>query len=395
MSRPIRVLELRSVHGTGGGPEKTILHGAAAADPSRFAVTVCYLREPSDPLFGIGAWAERLGIDYLEIAERHPLDLGVITALRRLVRERGIDIVHAHEYKTDLLAWMLARVEPVVPLATVHGWTGHSRRERCLYYPLDKWVLARFPRLIAVSGEIRRELLRQGARPERVTTLLNGIDPAAFRRDRARGPEVRRPLGFAPGDTILGAVGRLEPQKRFDRLVDALALLRRKRPGLRLVLVGEGSSRGNLEARIRALGLQEDCRLLGHRTDVVDLHNAFDLFLQSSDYEGTPNVVLEAMALETPVVATDVGGTGELIADGEHGLLVPPGNAKRLREAIAQALDDPAAAARWAAAARARVEGPLSFTARTRTVEAIYEELTERSRQELTQPERRAFRASG
>lgn len=375
MSGPIRVLELRSVRGTGGGPEKTILHGAAAADPSRYAVTVCYLRAPKDPLFGIGERAERLGLDYQEIAERHPFDSGVLAALRRLVRQRGIEIVHAHDYKTDLLACLLARLERVVPLATVHGWTGHSRRERWLYYPLDKRVLVRFPRLIAVSGTIRRELLRRGVRPERVRTILNGIDPRSFRRDPARRPAVRAALGLAPEDIVLGAVGRLEPQKRFDRLLAVLADLRQRRPRLRLVLVGEGSLRGELEAAARRLGVEKDCRLLGQRSDVADLHHAFDLFVQSSDYEGAPNVVLEAMALETPVVATAAGGTGELIEDGVHGLIVPPGDPARLREAIERALTDREATARRAAAARARVEGPLSFQARMRQVEAVYEEL--------------------
>lgn len=371
----VRVLELRSARGMGGGPEKTILRGAAAADPSRLAVTVCYLKAPRDPLFGIGDQAQRLGIDYHEIEEKHLLDAGVLTALRRLVRQRGIRIVHSHEYKTDVLAWALARSERVVPLATVHGWTGHSRRERWLYYPLDKRILTRFPRLIAVSGEIRRELVRRGARPERVTTILNGIDPHAFRRDPSRRPAVRSALGLAPGDTVLGAVGRLEPQKRFDRLLEVFADLRRQRPGLRLVLVGEGSLRGEIESTAQRLGVHEDCRFLGHRTDVPDLHHALDLFVQSSDYEGTPNVVLEAMALETPVVATAAGGTGELIEDGVHGLVIPAGDAERLREAIVRALDDPEATARMAAAARARVEGPLSFQARMEAVETVYQEL--------------------
>jgi glycosyltransferase involved in cell wall biosynthesis len=375
MSEPIRVLELRSVNGTGGGPEKTILQGAAAADPSRYAVTVCYLRAREDPLFGIGARAGRLGIDYQEVPERHPLDSGVFSALRRLVCQRGIGIVHAHDYKTDVLALLLARAERVVPLATVHGWTGHSRRERWLYYPLDKRLLPRFPRLIAVSGTIRRELLRRGVRPERVSTVLNGIDPRAFRRDPARGPAVRAALGIAPDDVVLGAVGRLEPQKRFDRLLEVFAALRQGRPQLRLFLVGEGSTRGELETAARRLGIEGDCRLLGQRSDVADLHHAFDLFVQSSDYEGTPNVVLEAMALETPVVATDAGGTGELIEHGVHGLIVPPGDPVRLRAAIAIALADREGTARRAAAARERIEGPLSFAARMRAVEGIYQEL--------------------
>jgi glycosyltransferase involved in cell wall biosynthesis len=375
MNAPIRVLELRSVNGTGGGPEKTILQGAAAADPSRYAVTVCYLRSREDPLFGIGGRAGRLGIDYEEIAERHPLDSGVYSALRRLVRQRGIGLIHAHDYKTDILALLLARAEPVVPLATVHGWTGHSRRERWLYYPLDKRALVRFPRLIAVSGTIRSELLRRGVRPERVTTVLNGIDPQAFRRDPAREMEVRAALGLAPDDIVIGAVGRLEPQKRFERLLEVFATLRRDRERLRLLLVGEGSARGELEAAARSLGVEKDCRLLGHRADVADLHHAFDLFVQSSDYEGTPNVVLEAMALGTPVVATAAGGTAELIEDGVEGLIVPPGDPVRLREAIERALADREATARRAAAARARIEGPLSFESRMRAVERIYDEL--------------------
>jgi glycosyltransferase involved in cell wall biosynthesis len=378
MSGPIRVLELRSVRGTGGGPEKTILQGAAAADPCRYAMTVCYLRAQEDPLFGIGERAAGLGIDYHEIAERHPLDSGVLSALRRLVRQRGIEIVHAHDYKADLLAWLLARTEQVAPLATVHGWTGHSRRERWLYYPLDKRLLGRFPRLIAVSGAIRRELLRRGVRPEHVKTILNGIDPWAFRRDPARGPAVRAALGLALDDIVLGAVGRLEPQKRFDRLLEVFVDLRRNHPRLRLVLVGEGSLRGELAAAARRLGVEKDCHLLGQRSDVADLHHAFDLFVQSSDYEGTPNVVLEAMALETPIVATAAGGTAELIEDGVQGLIVPPGDLVRLREAIERALTDREATAQRAAAARALVEGPLSFEARMRAVEAVYEELSAR-----------------
>lgn len=375
MNAPIRVLELRCVHGTGGGPEKTILQGAAAADPSRYAVTVCYLRDREDPLFGIGERAGGLGIDYEEISERHSLDSGVYKSLRRLVRQRGIRIVHSHDYKTDILALLLARAEPVVPLATVHGWTGHSRRERWLYYPLDKRALVRFPRLIAVSGTIRSELLRRGVRSERVTTILNGIDPQAFRRDPAREPQVRSALGLEPDDVVIGAVGRLEPQKRFDRLLEVFAALRKNRSNLRLLLVGEGSARGELEALARRLGVEEDCRILGHRADVADLHHAFDLFVQSSDYEGTPNVVLEAMALGTPVVATAAGGTAELIEDGVEGLIVPPGDPVRLQEAIERALADREATLRRAAAARTRIEGPLSFTSRMRAVERIYDEL--------------------
>jgi glycosyltransferase involved in cell wall biosynthesis len=375
--RPIRVLEPRAGRGNGGGPEKTILLGAARADPRRFAITVCYLRDARDPRFAIGARAARLGLDYVEVREEHPFDPSIFTRVRALVRERRIEIVHAHEYKTDLLALLLARAERVTPLATVHGWTGHTAKER-LYYAVDKRLLAWFPLVIAVSSEIRRVLLRAGARPSRIRTIPNAIDPADFRRDRAREAAVREALGVAPGEVVIGSVGRLARQKRFDLLLDALAIARRARPDLRLAIAGEGKERASLEARAARLGLAGAVRLLGHRPDVAEVHHALDVFVQSSDYEGTSNAVLEAMALETPLVATRAGGTADLVADGVHGLLVPCGDAGAIASAIERTLADREATARRVSAARARVEGELSFEARRAALEAIYEELAAR-----------------
>lgn len=374
MTRPIRVLELRSVRGTGGGPEKTILMGAAQSDPARNSVTVCYLRDRRDPIFAIDERAQNLGIDYVEIVERFSFDPSLWPALRRLVRARDVDIVHAHDYKTDLLALLLARAERVMPLATAHGWTGDSRRE-LVYYWFDQRLLRWYPRVIAVSGQIRDRLVHVGARPERVRVIPNGIDPDGFRRDPARVAEIRDSLGIRPGETVIGSVGRLENQKRFDLLLEAFARVRRSRSGLRLLIAGEGSRHAALETEAERLDLGESFRLLGHRTDVSRVHHAFDLFVQSSDYEGTANTLLEAMALETPIVATAVGGTAELVADGTHALLIPPGDAVEIAKAIERAFADPDATTRRAAAARARVERELSFAARMRALEAVYDEL--------------------
>jgi glycosyltransferase involved in cell wall biosynthesis len=373
----IRVLELRSAFGAGGGPEKTILYGAARAD-ERFEITVCYLRDARDRKFDIAERAKRLGVEYVDLWEKSSFDPAIWPKLRQLVRERKIDIVHAHEYKTDLLAWMLARAEGIIPLATVHGWTGHSTREM-LYYAADRRILARYPKLVAVSSEIRRRLLRVGAKPERVQVILNGIDHERFYRDPARRAPVRESLGLKDGEVAIGSVGRLEPQKRFDVLMEAFARLRPSRPELRLLIAGEGSIRADLEAKIRELGIGDACRLLGHRSDVDALHHALDLFVQASDYEGTPNSVLEAMAFETPVVATDAGGTAEIARHGLEGLIVPIGKPIALASAIEETLANPEARKARVAAARARVEGELSFENRTRSIEAVYAEIYARS----------------
>jgi glycosyltransferase involved in cell wall biosynthesis len=377
--RPLRILEFRSAEGAGGGPEKTILLGAARTDPERFAVTVCYIRDHRVPGFAIASRARQLGVeDYVEIPQRRLIDPAVWRAARRLQRERRFDIIHAHDYKTDLITLLLARTEKVIPLSTAHGWTGLTWREKYLYYAMDRRLLARFPLVIAVSNQIREHLIHSGVRPGRVRTVLNGIDHQAFWRDPGRQTAVRARLGLNADATVIGSVGRLEPIKRFDLLLQAFAVLRRRRPGLRLVIAGEGSERSSLERLARQLGLDLACRFLGHYADVAELHHAFDVFVQTSDYEGTPNVVLEAMALETPVVATEAGGTGEILHDGVHGCLIPKGDRDAIIHAVEHTLADREATRRRVAAARGRVERELSFTARMRTVEAVYEELAAR-----------------
>lgn len=381
MSSPIRVLELRSVAGTGGGPDKTILASARRDNPD-VRLTVCYLCNAGDDTFTIGEQARRMGIDYVEIRERSIIDLAAWRALRALVRDRRIDIVHGHEYKTDLLAYLLARAERIIPFATAHGWTGHSARERRVYYPVDKRLLVRFPRVAAVSGEIKRALLGVGANPRRIDVILNSIDPVHFVRDPDQRQPARAAYGLGADDIAIGAVGRLEPQKRFDLLIGAFGTLAPTNPALRLLIAGEGSLRDALQKQIDMLGLGSRCRLTG-QADVIPFHHAIDLFAQSSEYEGTPNVVLEAMALETPFVATDVGGTAELFQDGVHGLLIQPRDQPALVSAIERILSDPDGARQRALAARRLVETDLSFDRRMAKIDRVYEELMrERSAQE-------------
>ena len=374
---PIRVLELRSVRGTGGGPEKTILFGAAATNPARAAITVCYIRDVRDSVFRIDARAQALGVTYLELVERHSFDRSLVSKLRALLDTHRIDVVHSHDYKTDLLAWLLARQGSTRILSTAHGWTGHSRRERYVYYPADRRLLARFPLVLAVSSEIRRALLAAGARSDRVRVVLNAIDPQTFRRDASREGAARARFALPPDCVAVGSVGRLEPQKRFDLLIEACVRVRRRVPALRLLIAGEGSERPKLEALIRSHDAAGWCRLTGQLGDIAELHHGLDLFVQSSDYEGTPNVVLEAMALETPIVATDAGGTAEVCRPFTDGLIVPAGNASVLAEAMLDALTDAAGRVGRVRAARQRVEGDLSFAARVCTLEGIYEELVQ------------------
>ncbi len=369
----VRVLELRAATGQGGGPEKTISLGAARA--RRAQVSICYLVPRSMESFWPREYAAAHSLDYTEIAEGSGFALETWRQLRGLVASRGIQIVHAHDYKTDLLAFALARTDSVVPMSTAHGFTGHTWRERALYYPVERRLLATFSQVIAVSEEIREQLIRAGAKPERVETLLNGVDPDDFCPDAVARRGMRAELDLTDSDFALGTLGRIEPQKRIDQLIDGFCVLHRRHPTLRLVVAGDGSLRRAMIARARNAGVLEACRFLGHRDDAAQVLRALDAFVSTSDYEGSSNALLEAMATQLPVVATRVGAAPALIRHGVDGWLVPAGSAAGIRGAVTQVVMNRKLAGERARSARDRVVSRFSFDRRLERLEAIYERL--------------------
>ena len=170
---------------------------------------------------------------------------------------------------------------------------------------------------------------------------------------------------------LVGAVGRLSGEKAFDVLIRAVAAL----PGVRLVIVGEGGERGALERLVTELKLTDRVTLAGWQADVRGYFEAMDVFALSSLREGLPNVVLEAMALEVPVVATRVNGVPRLVQDDVNGLLIDSGDVGVLSAALAKVLDDAELQARFCAAGRATVEGRFSFAGRMEKLAAMYDEL--------------------
>lgn len=375
---PLRVLELRSTAGQGGGPETGILLTAVHARPQRVEETLCFLRRRGD----VELWAHRrageLGVASFLIEERGAFDLRTLPRLRRLVRERRIHIVHGHDYKADFYASLLGRTEAVIPVASAHGWPQRTHRERLVYYPAEKRLLARFPLVVADSEPLRQELLAHGARPEAVETLPNAVDTEVLRRDAQVRERMRREWRAAGRASVVGTVGRLDAEKRPDLLLAAFSELRGRGLDALLVVAGSGGLASDVEEDARRQGLSRHCRFLGHRLDAADVHQGFDVFVQASDTEGSPHALLEAMALEIPVVATRVGGVPDIVESGVHGLLVPPGDPGALARAIEETLADPEAARRRAREARSRVEAHHSFARRQRRIEDLYERLAAR-----------------
>jgi glycosyltransferase involved in cell wall biosynthesis len=255
-----------------------------------------------------------------------------------------------------------------------HGYTRPNKKME-LYNRLDRWSLRKAAQVVTVTAAFERELLEAKVPPRRILVLHNAISPDwASGISSVQVQELR--LALAPkGEKLLLSVGRLSQEKAHQDLLEALRLLSASRPDLdwRLAVVGEGPERARLEDA--AAPFHGCVTFAGQISDVRAYYAAADLFVLPSHSEGSPNVLLEAMAARLPIVATAVGGIPEIVTGDEHALLVPPRQPDALARAIERMLDSPELAARLVEAAAARIAHKYSPEARTRHLAELYARL--------------------
>jgi glycosyltransferase involved in cell wall biosynthesis len=297
----------------------------------------------------------------------------VIWQMLDICRHERVGIWHGHDYKSNLLGLLLRCFWPMRLVTTVHGWVRHTRRTP-LYYGIDRVCLPRYEVVICVSEDLRQCCLKCGVSPKRCVLIENAIDTVEFSR-RLPVEEAKAQLGLHSGRFVIGSVGRLSAEKGYDVLIRAVDQLIRAGLNIELLIAGEGDEKSRLETLISELGLGQFVRLLGYRADTRELYEALDLYVLSSYREGLPNVLLEAMALEVPVVATRIAGVPRLVRHQETGLLVEPGDVEGLAAAITHLFENPSDRARLAASGRQRVERDYSFAVRMDRIRSLYDEL--------------------
>lgn len=272
----------------------------------------------------------------VHVLDRRPgLDLGCVRRLSGLLREERVDLIHAHQY-TPFFYATAARVTRVrLPVMfTEHGrhQPDYPRRKRMIY---NRAVLRRADRVIGVGQTVRQALItNEGITAPRVSVIYNGIDLAAFETNTADRAAVRREIGVEPDDFVVAQVARLDYLKDHATAVRAIVRVAGQNKHARLVLVGDGPLRGEIEEQIAGAGVGEFIRMLGLRRDVGRILATADAFLLTSVSEGIPLTVIEAMAAGLPVVSTAVGGVPEVIVDGVTGLLAPAGDDQALAQAL-------------------------------------------------------------
>jgi glycosyltransferase involved in cell wall biosynthesis len=323
------------------------------------------------------------GVEVTPLRFRGPGDAALLRAIVRLIRERRPDVVQCFMSRMNLYGSVAAAVTGVPVVTSVRGPEGPGRWGR-----LPEWLVGRLStRIVTVSRELEQGLA--GRLPAgKLVTIANGVDLARF---GAVAPDersaVRAAFGVPECACLVGTVGRLDPVKRVDDLIEAVALRQGGAGGdpgvgvptsprpLYALIVGDGVERQRLTALATERGVGAQVLFAGMREDVPRILAAIDLFVLASGSEGQPNAILEAMAAARPVVATDVGGVRELVVHGETGLLVPAGDPAALAAAIGALQDDPATAKAFGEAGARRAASRFGRERMVAEYEAVYQML--------------------
>lgn len=387
----INVMQVVSNLDVGGGQEvvRTLAENLAE---SGCAPVVCTfkdgpLREP----------IESLGIPVEVLPERRanilalPSFLMEMLRIRRdlanLIQKYEIDVIQTHllrsldflvlslRFGRDLLVFWTFQ-NAVFDLRedhlTRHKWLLKPKRfaHRLLYRLGSRWVTG----FIAVSQDTKKAILEYlGHLPDdKITVIFNSVDVKRYHREVDRG-SIRRQLGLADSDHVMSVVATFKKQKGHCYLIEATSLIIQEMPDIHILFIGDGELREELMTQTKSLGLERNIHFLGTRKDVPELLAASDYFILPSLWEGLSMALVEAMASQIPVIATDVSGTKQVIIPGETGILVPPGNAQQLANAMRQIISDPEKAKEMAIAAKQRVEKYFSAQKQAKDHIALFE----------------------
>lgn len=320
------------------------------------------------------AAARDAGITVDVITERFRFDRAVIQQLRGIVARRAPDVIETHMIKSHFLVKFSGLAKQYPWIAYHHGYTSTDLK-MLLYNQLNRWSLPSADLVIAVCGEFAKQLAASGVQKDRIRVSHNSVNPPRIVSSDEQ-QTLRKRFGIAADEKVVLAVGRFSREKGHADLLESVALLRAAGPELKfkLLLVGEGPEQANLSRAVSARKLQSHVVFVGHVTDVTPFYAIADVLALPSHSEGSPNVLLEAMAAGLPVVATSVGGVPEIATSEVNALLVPGRDpsafAKALRRALTQI--DFARTLKSNAIARASEFSPASHT---QSLIEIYQEL--------------------
>lgn len=367
---PIKVCLMLGGMGFGGG-EKYVLSLAEHLSSPRYTF---HFVTHQESLFCQEARRRGYPVTVVDMTRRfNPLSLYKLT---RFFKDERIDLVHTNGARMNFYGRLAAHWAGAQHIcSTVHNSLYDypiGKLKLAVYVKTDVWTARYAQRIITVAEALARDLRdKYGIPAEKILTIHNGIDLSELEPTRSR-EAVRDDLGIPPDSPLVGAIGRMTHQKGFTYLLQALPALIERVPKTQCLLVGDGPLRGELEREAVQLGLLDRCIFTGLRTDIPDLLTAIDVFVLPSLSEGFPMVLLEAMGMRQPVVATAVSGNPELIEHGRTGLLVSSADPPGLATAMTWLLEHPHEAETIGQAAQSIVEQQFTVTKMVEKTEEVY-----------------------
>jgi len=348
-----------------GGAETVVISLVENLDRNRYRSFVCLLSDG-----WLNTQLQRRGIETMVISQPRSVDFLWIYRVYRTLRDRSIHVMHSHEFATNVYGSLLSLVSGIPIVTTAHGKNYYAEKwRRRLAYRFA----ARQSTMVAVSEDLKRFLTqRVGIPPGNIRVVHNGIDLHRYALSE-RHSTTRKDLGIDARQPVIGTVGNLFAVKGQTYLLRACAVVARDFPDFVLLVAGEGGQLGALEDEARSLGIGGNVKFLGFREDVPYLLQAMDVFVLPSLSEGLPLSILEALALQKPIVASNVGGIPEVVKDGVTGYLVPSKDPKALAEKIILLLHHPQVAADFVKEGRKRVEEAFSLEQMIQEYQSLYE----------------------
>ncbi|MBI5796265.1 MAG: glycosyltransferase family 4 protein [Planctomycetes bacterium] len=382
----IRVLHVITRLERGGAPA-VLLEVLRRCDTSQFEhhIATGLALEPEKDMI---AFARDMGFQVFVIPalirDIHPfLDIYALLRLYFLILRGRYDIVHCHTSKGGFIGRLAARLANVKCIIySPHGdiFEGYFGKIKTRFFIWLERFSARFTdKIITLTKSGIEPYIKAGiGQKSQFDYIYNGVDIESLRKRKVDRIQKRQELGIENEYFLIVTAGRLVPVKGQTYLISALAQVITKIPNIRLVFLGDGELRGELSGQVKTLGLEKQVLFLGMRSDVPEIISCGDLFVLPSVNEGFGVVLLEAMVMKCPIVATNVGGVPEVVLDGETGILVPSGDPVQLAEGIVRLLRDRALAAQMAESGYQRLKTCFDIRETVAKTENLYRELLER-----------------
>jgi glycosyltransferase involved in cell wall biosynthesis len=343
-----------------GGPERQML-GLARHLPRGYETRFLSFAEGGRCRAFLSA-ARRCGFEAAALEADTPRFGAARREIADYLERAGADVLLCHGYKADLLGRPAARRAGIPAVAVSRGWTGECFRVR-LYERIDRFFLRWMDRVVGVSEAQAERVRRAGVRPDKVRVIHNAVDTDRFPEPDPRYREKLSKYFRIPKTRIVGAAGRLSPEKGFAVLVHAAERVVHQDPSVGFILFGEGAAGSALRHQVRAADLADSFVFDGFRNDLDSFLPWFDVLALPSFTEGLPNIALEACAASVAVVGTAVGGTPEIIEDGVNGHLVPAGDADALAKRLLDVLGSETSRRDLGLAGRQKVVDQFGFAA--------------------------------